>query len=144
MFLSGVHNRKLPSQKMKIRPQRDSNPQTSDLKSDALSIRPCGYRKYFEMGRFKMLWLPLFYCLHEQIFLKHHLAEKFLAVNHYVLSAVRYLNLPSQKMKSRPQRDLNPQFSDSKSDVLSVRPCGRWKVVEKGRFKMLWMPLFYC
>ena len=38
MFLSAVHNPKLPSQKMKIRPQRDSNSQSSDSKSDALSV----------------------------------------------------------------------------------------------------------
>ena len=47
-------------------------------------------------------------------------------------------------MKSRPQRDSNHHSSDSKLDALSVRPCGRWKVFEMRRFKMLQMPMFYC
>ena len=71
MFLSAVHIPKLPCQKMKSRPQRDSNPQSSDSKSDALSVRPCGRWEVFEMCRFEMLKMPLFSCLDEQIFLKH-------------------------------------------------------------------------
>ena len=70
MFLSAVHNPKLPSQKMKIRPQRDSNPQSSDSKSDALSVWPCVRRKVCELCRFEMLKMPLFSCLDEQIYLK--------------------------------------------------------------------------
>ena len=38
--------------KSKIRPQRDSNPQSSDSKSDALSVRPCGHEFNLIMNDF--------------------------------------------------------------------------------------------
>ena len=68
-----------PLCKTKCRPQRDSNPHSSDSKSDALSV------PYIDI-----------------------LSEKF----------------PLCKTKCRPQRDSNPHSSDSKSDALSVGPCG--------------------
>ena len=144
MFLSAVHNPNLPSQKMKIRLQRDSNPQSSDSKSEALSVRPCVRRKDFEMCRFEMLKMPLFSCLDEQIFLKNYLRRSSLLSILMFLSAVHNPKLPSQKMKIRRQRDSNPQSLDSKSDALSVWPCVRPKDFEMCRFEMLKMPLFSC
>ena len=60
MFLSCVHNRKLPSREMKIRQQWDSNSKSLDSKSDALSVRLCGRSKVVRMWRFIVLKKPLF------------------------------------------------------------------------------------
>ena len=42
-FLSAAHSKHLPDGSKSFRPRRDSNSQSSDPKSDALSIRPRGH-----------------------------------------------------------------------------------------------------
>ena len=108
----------------KSRPQRDSNPQSSDSKSDALSVGPCGLYS----GGLEPLLSSVFRALHNIIssasslwcFLPFH--------SRLLLSACfrclcQLLDSGFAK-KSRPQSDSNPQSSDSKSDALSVGPCG--------------------
>ena len=74
------------------------------------------------MFRFKMLWIPLFYCLVEQNFVKNKLAVKNLAVHFDVLSAVHSLKVQSQEIKIKHSSliripFLESQSSDSKSEA---------------------------
>ena len=86
MFLSVVHNRKLSSQKLKIRPQRDSSPQSPDSKSDALTVRPFGHCKVSKWIDLKRSGCRCFFATAKMInfFSKNYLAEKLHAVNHDV------------------------------------------------------------
>ena len=93
-------SKNFPLCQTKSRPQRDSNPQSSDSKSDALSVGPCGH----------------VYC---QLYLLLVQLPSVVPCNDSISK-----NFPLCQTKSRPQRDSNPQFSDSKSDALSVGPCG--------------------
>ena len=97
----------------KSRPQRDSNPQSSDSKSGALSVGPCGH----------------VYC---QLYLLLVQLPSVVACNDSISK-----NFPLCQTKSRPQRDSNPQSSDSKSDALSVGPCGHV-------YCQLYLLLFSC
>ena len=90
-------SKKSPLCQAKCRPQRDSNPQSSDSKSDALSVGPCGRVS----------------C---QLYLLLLQLPSVVPCNHSIL--------PLCQAKSRRQRDSNPQSSDSKSDALSVGQCG--------------------
>ena len=94
-------SKKFPLRQAKSRPQRDSNPQSSDSKSDVLSVGPCGHvscQLYF-----LLVQLPSVVPCNDSI----------------------SKNFPLCQTKSRPHRDSNPQSSDSKSDALSVGPCGQ-------------------
>ena len=93
-------SKNFPLCQTKSRPQRDSNPQSSDSKSDALSVGPCGH----------------IYC---QLYLLLVQLPSVVPCNDSISK-----NFPLCQTKSRPQRDSNPQSSDSKSDALSVGPCG--------------------
>ena len=75
------------------RPQRDSNPQSSDSKSDALSVRQCGHLSF----RFFLLLVQLL----------------------NVIPCIDFLckNFSLCQTKCRPQRYSNPQSSDSKSTL---------------------------
>ena len=84
----------------KSRPQRDSNPESSDSKSDALSVVPCGH-VYCQLYLLLVQLPSVVPCVDS-------ISKKF----------------PLFQAKTRPQRDPNPQSSDSKSDALSVGPCG--------------------
>ena len=93
-------SKNFPLCQTKSRPQKDSNPQSSDSKSDALSVGPCGH----------------VYC---QLYLLLVQLPSVVSCNDLISK-----NFPLCQIKSRPQRDSNPQSSDSKSDALSVGPCG--------------------
>ena len=84
MFLSGVHNQKLPSQKMKIRSQRDSNPQ---ILIRSQTPYPLGHAAIESISK----WIDLkrsgcrcFTAKMINFFSKNYLAEKLHAVNHDV------------------------------------------------------------
>ena len=127
----------------KLRPQRDSNPQSSDSKSDALSVRLCGLLRSFPF-LFFLQWVTQVrsktahsacYRLSVSIF--------FFARNWYLLSSslvclvesgqtdvagsFSFVNydwvLRPRNCKLRPQRDLNLRSSDLEADTLSV---GLW------------------
>ena len=91
-------SKKIPLCQAKNRRQRDSNPQFSESKSDALSVGPC---------RHVSCQLYLFSC---QVLSRCNdsISKKFTLC----------------QAKSRRLRDSNPGVSDSKSDALSVGPCG--------------------
>ena len=93
-------SKKFPLCQAKSRPQSDSNPQSSDSKSDALTVGPCGHVSC-------QLYLLLVQ-LPSVVPCVDSISKKF----------------PLCQAKCRPQRDSNLQSSDSKSDALSVGPCG--------------------
>ena len=93
-------SKNFPLCQTKSRPQRDSNLQSSDSKSGALSVGPCGN----------------VYC---QLYLLLVQLPSVVSCNNSISK-----NFPLCQTKSRPQRDSNPQSSDPKSDALSVGPCG--------------------
>ena len=92
--------KKFPLCQTKSRPQRNSNPQSSDSKSDAVSVGPSGNVSC--QLNLLLVQLPS------------------------VVSCIDFLckKFPFCQTKSRPQNDLNSQFSDSESDTLTVGPCG--------------------
>ena len=96
----GYISKKFPLCQAKSLPQRDSNPQSSDSKSDALSLGPCGH-------------------VDCQLYLLLVQLPSVVPCNDSISK-----NFPLCQTKKRPQRDSNPQSSDSKSDALSVGPCG--------------------
>ena len=90
--------KKFPLCQAKSRRQRDSNPQSSDSKSDALSVGPYG----------------------------HVSCQSYLFSCHMLSRCIDSISKKFTlcQAKSRRLRDSNPQVSDSKSDALSVGPCG--------------------
>ena len=89
-----------PCVKQKIDHRRYSNPQSSDSKSDALSVGPCGH----------------VYC---QLYLLLLQLPSVVPCKDFPCK-----NFPCVKQKIDHRRYSNPQSSDSKSDALSVGPCG--------------------
>ena len=87
-------SKNFPLCQTKSRPQRDSNHQSSDSKSDALSVGPCGHMSC-------QLYLLLVQ-LPSVVPYIHILCKNFLLC----------------QTKCRTQRNWNPQSSDSKSDAL--------------------------
>ena len=77
-----------------IRPRQDSNLQSSDSKSDALSIRP------------------------------HGPCVSFASMQHSIPNYYHYSKQTWSKSIIRPRQDSNLQSSDWKSDALSIRPHG--------------------
>ena len=141
----------------KTRPQRDSNPQSSDSKSDALSVGPCGHMScqlYLLLVQLPSV-VPCnksiskkFFCVKQKVGDSGIRTPNLLIrsqtpypLDHsakYPVNCMLLIQLPSVvpcvdsiskkfplcQAKTRPQRDSNPQSSDSKSDALSVGPCG--------------------
>ena len=86
--------------KQKVDHRRYSKPQSSDSESDAVSVGPSGNVSC--QLNLLLVQLPS------------------------VVSCIDFLckKFPFCHTKSRPQNDSNSQFSDSKSDTLTVGPCG--------------------
>ena len=99
-----------------IRPRRDSNPQSSDQKSDALSIRPRGH-----------------------LLTMHKQQETCVTTTIYY-----YKRHKNQCRKNiRPRRDSNPQSSDQKSDALSIRPRGHLLTTHKQQETCVTTTIYY-
>ena len=87
-------SKKFPLCQAKSLQQRDSNPHSSDSKSDALSVGPC------ILSTVSVQLPSVVPCIDS-------ISKKF----------------PLCQAKSLQQRDSTPQSSDSKSDAFSVGPC---------------------
>ena len=125
----------------KLRPQRDTNPQSSDSKSDALSVRLCGLFRSFPFLFFCNEWLRWgvkwhtvlaivslsIFCLLEIDVLSSSLFCLVKAGQTDVVGSFSFANpdwdLGPRNRFLRPQMNLNPQYSDSKAETLSV---GLW------------------
>ena len=151
-------SKKFPLCQAKSRPQRDSNPESSDSKSDALSVVPCGH-VYCQLYSL-LVQLPSvvpcvdsilrsFLCVKQKLDHRGIRTPNLLIRSHtpyplghaamcpvncicclfscQVLSLVmtRFSRSIFCQAKSRRQRDSKPQSCDSKSDALSVGPCGQ-------------------
>ncbi|KAK2885207.1 hypothetical protein Q8A73_021681 [Channa argus] len=97
---------------LEAQPQRDSNPQSSDPKSDALSIRPRGRNRVFQRTEAVLIRL---------CGLNRGLFQEARGAGH----------IKQQGLEAQPRRDSNPQSSDPKSDALSIRPRGRNRVFQR-------------
>ena len=87
-------NHKFTRQLDNDHPMRDSNPKASDLRSDALSIRPMGPAK---LTQYRMCYAN-----------ENDVDPKF----------------THQLDNDHPTRDSTPQSSDQRFDALSIRPMG--------------------
>ncbi|KAK2877033.1 hypothetical protein Q8A73_023755 [Channa argus] len=97
---------------LEAQPQRDSNPQSSDPKSDALSIRPRGRNRVFQRTEAVLI--------------------RLCGLNRGFFQEARGAGHIKQKgLEAQPRRDSNPQSSDTKSDALSIRPRGRNRVFQR-------------
>ena len=142
---------------LKSRRQRNSNPQSSDSKSDALSVGPCGHMScqlYLLLVQLPSV-VPCnksiskkFFCVKQKVGDSEIRTPNLLIrsqtpypLDHpakYPVNCMLLIQLPSVvpcvdsiskkfplcQAKSRPQRDSNPQSSDSKSHALFVGLCG--------------------